>query len=292
MLVQRVSNSPSILISLNEHLASHHCDENCVANIFSNHIHSKHCETPSYRSVSLCFHAGELLRNSAVLPRAQTKCAETTKSYVLFLFIYYVFSWVFFFKQKHESIVHLACQFMHLLCIFRTRRGADFFRQFVSGSGSFQVQQKVSWELLEKRESENEKRMGRAFTSLIYSDMWTWWMRCAAALEIDGKSFNSIYTSFSSAVSLGNSCHLVLTHQTTLIQTIQGFFLINFQTVSDNARSLMLCIIETLLMLLYTQPLKWLVIQKKNSVNFCTPSCSFKYGWHFLFRRTQKGNFE
>ncbi len=116
------------------------------------------------------------------------KCAENTKLRSLLLFIYYVFSWVFwFFKQKHESIVHLACQFMHLLCIFRTRRGADFFRQFVSGSGSFQVQQKVSWELLEKREKARMKRgWGRAFYILDifwYVNMvnevccctWNWW---------------------------------------------------------------------------------------------------------------------
>ncbi len=161
---QRVSgkNSPSILMSLNEHLAYHHCDENCVANIFSYHIHSKH--TVKLHLVAVCRYAfvqGSYCATVLVFAQSTNhKCTETTKLLSLLLFIYYVFSWVFcFFKeQKHESIVHLACQFLHLLCIFRTRSGADFFRQFVSGNGSFQVQQKVSWELLEKREKERIKK--------------------------------------------------------------------------------------------------------------------------------------
>lgn len=167
---QRVSekNSPSILISLNEHLASQHCDENCVANIFSYHIHSKHCETPSCRSVSICFRAGELLRNIAGF-RPEHKPQVRINYKVMFSSFIYLFimcvAGCFFLKYKHESIVHLVCQFMHILCIFRTRRGAAFFRQFVSGSGSFQVQQKVSWELLEKRE---KARMKRGWAELLH----------------------------------------------------------------------------------------------------------------------------
>ncbi len=109
---------------------------------------------------------GVIAQQCWFLPRAQTTSAQKLQSYVLFFYLFIMsLAGCFIFKQKHESIVHLACQFMHLLCIFRTRRGADFFRQFVSGSGSFQVQQKVSWELLEKRE---KARMKRGWAELLH----------------------------------------------------------------------------------------------------------------------------
>lgn len=108
--------------------------------------------------MSICFLAGELLRNSAGFrpehkPQVHRDYKVTFSSFI-YLFIYLCLKCAVFFlkEQNHESIVHLTCQLLHLLCIFRTRSGADFFRQFVSGNGSFQVQKKVSWELLEKRE--------------------------------------------------------------------------------------------------------------------------------------------
>lgn len=150
-------------MSLNEYHTFHHCDENCVANIFSYHILSKH--TVKLHLVAVCryyFVQGSYC--AMVLVFAQStihKCTETTKLLSHLLFIYLSLKQGVKRKkrdQKHESTVNLTCQLLHLLCIFRTRSGADFFRQFVSGSVSFQVQQKVSWELLDKIKNERMKK--------------------------------------------------------------------------------------------------------------------------------------
>lgn len=136
------------------------------------------------------------------------KCTETTKllSHLLFIYLclkcaifFYYYLFIFLNKHNHESIVHLTCQLLHLLRIFGTRSGADFFRQFVSGNGSFQVQKMVSWELLEKREGERMKKgWVELFRSFIDSVLRTRGIWCALHLIL----MASLLTTFTYMLSL------------------------------------------------------------------------------------------
>jgi len=197
-----------------------------------------------YQCVDRLSYRGVIAQQCWFSPRAQTTSAQRLQSYFLsfYLFIYLCLkSAVFLKEQNHESIVHLTCQLLHLLCIFSTRSGAHFFRQFVSGNGSFQVQKKVSWELLEEREGERMKKgWAELFRSFIDSALRTRWIWCALHLIL----MTSLLTTFTYMLSLFKDSHLFQ-------PTRQGCFWMNIQTNSRSA--LMLCIIKAVLMLLYIQ---------------------------------------
>lgn len=96
---------------------------------------------------------------------AHTVCKDS-----FFLFFIYIF--FFFFKgqfKKAENTGVLCALMFWSSCMsfslrLQTSRGSDFWRQFVSGNGSFQQQLSVSWELLE------EKRACSSFSQC-------WWIQ-------------------------------------------------------------------------------------------------------------------